>query len=377
MKNVLEILFPYILLLYAFDCITHVNARHVLLSSFWGKKFALKRSGVRLAGLLPVSQTIVAHNLPLYYSQDGVYAVFDGPCANNRIDQAEDLNFIAFDDLQRIEVVGKNLKLNGTGTLKTPSPASARFLAKFLNQLKLAAPAVRKKIIRTHLADAYDLEAVRKTAASGAKSLTVIKVLSCGLFGLAFLELPLLLFSDLFGPIHLYGALICIGLVYLLLLRVVLPTLKKLYWLENDLRSSVILSLVFSPVTAAHVLSYLTKDLYCRFNYLAVAAHFLPRTSFQEIARKELLLVGHYENAVRRPDWRQFWIMKKEMLLGLLTECEISLPEILAAPEKQDQTAAFYCPFCRTEYREKRPVCLDCEMALQEFGREPSGRTVD
>jgi hypothetical protein len=156
-----------------------------------------------------------------------------------------------------------------------------------------------------------------------------------------------------------------------------LPILKKLYRFENDLRSSVIFSLILSPVNAAHVVNYLTKDLYFRFNYLPLAACFLPRTSFLELARKEILLSDHYENEIQRPDWREFWRLKKEMLQGLLDDCDISLPEILDAPERQDQTAAFYCPFCRTEYRQKRPVCLDCEMALKEFGRVPSDRAAD
>ena len=61
------------------------------------------------------------------------------------------------------------------------------------------------------------------------------------------------------------------------------------------------------------------------------------------------------------------WELKKALLLGLLDKCAISLDEILVTPEKQDQTAIFYCPFCSAEYIEKRHNCIDCGLDLIKF----------
>jgi hypothetical protein len=367
MKYVLEVLFPYIFLLYVFDCITYVKARHVLLTSLFGKKFELKGSGIHLAGWLPISRTIISHDLPIYYSRDGIHAVFDTPGSGNRIVKAEDFDFIKYEDLRFIEVEGKNIKFDNTRRIKTPSASSARFQAEFINQLKTSAPAIRRKKIKAHLSDSYDLEAIRKIETAGLKSFTILKILSSFLFVLVLLILPASLFSDLSEYIRLDAVIICMGLTYFPVLAVSLRTLKKLYPAENDLRSYTLSALIFSPINAVHVLSYLSRDLYFRFDYLAIAAYFLPRNSFKELARKEIFLIDRFQKEIEAEDRLKFWRIKKGLLLGLLDKRQIARHEISTPPQKQDQTAGYYCPFCRAEYREKRLNCIDCETALKAF----------
>ena len=370
MKYVLEVIFPYIFLLYVFDCITYVKARHVLLTALIGKRFKLKRSGVHLAGLLPISQTVISHNLPIVYTPDGIYAVFDESHTTGRIDKAEDFKFIKFKDLASVEVQGKNIKFNNTHTIKTPSLPGARFHAEFINKLILLSPADRKEKIQAHLSDSYDLKAIRKIDTANSKLLAVIKILSSYLFGLVFLVLPAALFSNLSGYINLNALVICILLIYFPLLLVSFVSFKKLYPSEKEIRSNALLSIIFAPVNAIHVLGYLTRDLYFRFNYMAIAAYFMPQDSLKELARKESILIDYFEKENDRQDWPEFWRLKKELLQGLLVKCEISPGEISIPPEKQDQTAVYYCPFCMTEYSEKRHHCLDCEIALKEFDTE-------
>ena len=134
------------------------------------------------------------------------------------------------------------------------------------------------------------------------------------------------------------------------------------------------MAVIFSPVNVLHIIAYLTKNLYFRFNYLALAAHFLPGKSFKDIVRKELLLMEHLLNEIDRQDWRVFWMFKKELTYSLLEARSIDPVEISAAPVKQDLSALSYCPYCLTEYSKKRPSCVDCNMALKEFdaGQQPS-----
>jgi len=154
---------------------------------------------------------------------------------------------------------------------------------------------------------------------------------------------------------------------YLLLLAVAFLTLKKLYGSDNDHRTYTLLSIIFSPVNAIHILGYLTKDLFSHFNHLAVAAYFLHRDAFKELAGKEKCLIDYFEKEIERQDWREYWRLKRELLLGLLDKVKISLVEISTPPEKKDPTAVCYCPVCRTEYRQKRSNCVDCEVALKEY----------
>ena len=374
MKYVLEVLFPYILLLYFCDCITYVKSRHVLLTSLFGKKFDLKKSGVRMAGLLPISQAIMSHNLPIHYSRDGIYVARDESGSHTGVEKAEDFTFIKFQDLELIEADGKNIKFNNTHIIKTPSSASARFHAKFLNKIKKRNPADRQEKIKTFLSDSYDLDAIKKFDNSNSTLLTVIKIFSSCLFVLVFLFLPAALFSNLSKFINLSTFLIFTFSIYLLLLLVSFLALKKLYRSEKGFTSYTLLSIIFAPVNAIHVLSYLTKDLYFRFNYLTIAAYYMTRDSFKELARKEMLLIDHLENEIGTQDWLKCWGLKREFLTGLLDRCEISLDEISTPPEKQDHTAHYYCPFCMTEYTEKRHACVDCEMALKAFDAERASK---
>jgi len=367
MKFVLEVLFPYIFLLYVFDCITYVKARHVLLSTLFGSQFVLKGAGIHLAGLLPISQAIIVANLPVFCTRQGIYAVFDREGPPDSLDRANDFNFIGFEELESIEVEGKNIKFNNNHTLAAPSSSSARYHSEFINSLKRLSPAARIKKIKAHLSASYDLAAIGKIAADGSKPFAIIKMLGSFLFVLVFFILPTALYSALSGYFNLNAWAICALFIYLLLLLVTFSTLKKLYKSESNIKSHTLLSLILSPVNAIHALCYLTRDLYCGFNYLAVAAYYLPRNSFKELARKEKVLIDYFGNESDREDWLEFWGLKSKLLRGLLDRCEISLNELLASPEKQDQTAAYYCPFCMTEYREKRHDCIDCRLALREF----------
>ena len=373
MKYVLEVLFPYILLLYFCDCITYVRPRHVLLTSLFGKKFNLKKSGVRLAGLLPGSRAIMTHNLPIHYTRDGIYVGHENYGSPAGIDKAEDFTFIKFQDLELIEADGKSIKFNITHTIKTPSSAGARFHAKFLINLKKTNQADRQEKIKTFLSESCDLDAIKKIDKSSVTLLTVIKIISSCLFVLVFLILPTALFSNLSKFINLNTFLICTLSIYLSLLLMSFLALKKLYRSEKGFTSYTILSIIFAPVNAVHILSYLTKDLYSRFNFLAIAAYFMPRDSFKEIARKEMLLIDYLETQGDKPDWLKYWGLKREHLTGLLDRCEISIDEISTPPEKQDRTAHYYCPFCMTEYTKKRHACVDCDMALKAFDAENKG----
>ena len=317
--------------------------------------------------MLPISQTIISHNLPIYYCRDGIHAVFDEFRLDNRLDKAQDFEFIKFQDLTLIAVEGKNIKFNNTHIIKTPSSPSARFHADFIHKLKILEAEDRIDKIKAYLSGSYDLEAIKKIETSSSKSLAMIKILGSNLFVLVFFILPASLFSNLCKYIHLNALVICIFLTYLLLLLVALLTLKKLYPSEKDYRSYTLQSIIFSPINAIHVLSYLTKDLYVRFNYLALAAYYMPRNSFKELARKEIFQIDYFEHQIGRQDWQEFWRLKKQLLRCLLDQCEVSLQEVSKPPEKQDQTAIYYCPFCMTEYRQKRHNCIDCETALKEF----------
>ena len=73
MKEVLEVLFPYIVLLYAIDGIVFVRNGHMVFYSHFGKRFAFGNPGVKLLELSPVCRTILTPRLPVCFAENGVF----------------------------------------------------------------------------------------------------------------------------------------------------------------------------------------------------------------------------------------------------------------------------------------------------------------
>ena len=376
MHHVLEVLFPYIILLYICDCITYVKTNQVLLTSWFGKKFDIKNPGFRLTGLLPTGQTILSHTPAYYCTPDGIYAVSDKAGFNRGLVQTEDLNFIKFDDLTLIEIEGKNIRLNRRLTINTPSSASARFHVETINKIKKSNHSKRKENIKVSLRDAFDLAAVKKIETSHLKSFSRLKFLSSHLFVMVFLVLPTVLYSNLYKYVNITALVMCIFIIYLLLLVITFVTVRKRYNFDKDHKIYTLLSIILSPVNAMHILGYLTKNLYFRFDFLALAAYFLPPNAFKELVRKEILLIDRLEHKMDRQDWLVVGQLKKELIHGLLDTCDLSMAEIFFPPEKKDQTAISYCPYCLTEYQDGRHNCIDCEMELKQFGNQKKGMWV-
>ena len=73
-----------------------------------------------MLGLLPISRIIGTHDLPLHCTVDGIYVVCSKSYSNCRLYNAEDFDFIRFQDINLIEVEGNNIKLNNKYSILTP-----------------------------------------------------------------------------------------------------------------------------------------------------------------------------------------------------------------------------------------------------------------
>ena len=72
MELVGEIL-PVLVALYLVDSALLVRAGQVLFVSGWGGRFEARGPGLRLPGLLPIAEAVVAASLPLRACADGVF----------------------------------------------------------------------------------------------------------------------------------------------------------------------------------------------------------------------------------------------------------------------------------------------------------------
>lgn len=367
MKYVLEVLFPYIVILYLLDCIIYIKKHHLLITSLFGKKFKIKKAGLYLAGLLPLSETILSHSLPICFTEDGIYIILEKSYSNSEVYKADDYKFIRFQNMNSVENEGKNVKLNTKHIIKTPSQLNARHLVDIINELKDLKLSKRIEKIGFFLSNSYDIQKITELKETYSNSFLPLKILGLYLFFLVFIMLPVVLYSNLYIYFNLYLLVICITATYFIILVMTFGTHKKVYKADKNLMAHTFLSIIFSPVNAIHVINYLTKDLFIRFNYLTIAASTISKNAFKAIVRNEIFLIDYYKNEINNQKWRKFWDLKKSALLELIEKSELSINEILKTPKKQDQTAILYCPACLTEYKKNRDECVDCRIVLNKF----------
>ncbi len=368
LKYILEVLFPYIVIIYLLDCISYIKSHHLLFVSHLGKTFRHKEAGLHLVGLLPVSQAIVSHNLPLCFTSKGVYFVPDGQHHKSGIYETKDFHFIPYKDLTIVEADGKAIKINSKVSIKTPSGAIARHIIGFIKDLKVLRPSKRGEKIQSFLANSVDLQEIKALRIAYSNPIFCLQILSSVLFVYTFIVLPLTLYSELYLYIDLFRLLIIMALNYLLILAMTYFAHKKIYSEKVGHRVYSLLSIILSPFTAIHVLNNLTRDIYARFDYIAVAVELLPSDTFQDLMRKEMYRLIFAKSQEQKGHLVGFWRLKENLLHRLLAETGITVEEILATPKKQDESATSYCPLCGAEYRAEFDRCSDCGVKLLNFG---------
>jgi len=378
MHYVLEVLFPFLVLLYLIDCIAYVRYQHLLFSSHFGRYFKLKKSGLHIIGLLPISEVVISHNLPIFLTSRGFYTRAGKPYTDNVRYTAKGLRFIAYEDVVTIEVDGKVIKVNGEALLKFPTSTNAQQMMSLLRELTYSEVSDRHRKIREFLRERTDLQKLRATR-ENCQLLAYVKMLSSMLFVIVFGILPLALYSKLSLYVNLAVIVyLAIG-VYLLIIISAYIERRELFGTTRSQTLIAMLPTVLSPVTGAHILKDLTKEIFVRFDYIAIAAALLPSQAFHKLMREELLRTAYAKEEKHDEELKELWVTRENVLHNILSETGIEMHELFAIPKKRDPSAVSYCPLCLDEYRYGPTKCIDCEVQLKEYGvsSEQGGRLVE
>jgi len=367
MLELLKVIFPYLIVLYLLDCISYLNKHQFIIGTLIGRRFNLKKNGIHLVGLLPNSQMYLAQNLPAVFTTDGMYYVPFGALNGIGIYRPGDFSFLPYKESGRLEIDEKSLKFNDDIIIKGPSNLYLRKLLGFLRRLASAKPRDRDSIIGNFVSKSYDVDEVKKIRKAGAARLLYLHLATYILFTLVFILTPLTIYSDLYLYINIYILVGYILIVYLFVLFYVGWLNKKLFDPDRGIRRLNFFSLILSPVNSIHASAYITKNLYHAFGLAALAAVFVSKNSFKELARKELFSIKKLQTAESPAGWKEYLEKKEAHLLKTMTAAAVTLDEILAPPEKRDEGAGKYCPICLTEYTRGPSICSDCETDLEDF----------
>jgi hypothetical protein len=368
MRFLLQELFPYIVLLYLVDCLTYVEKDQLLFVSLFKGNFRLKRPGFHLVGLCPLTEAFISDDSPVFLSSRGVHLLTgDNPCERVSY-RAEDFHFLAYQDMTLVEVEGREVKINGNVFCKTSSSIRAGNLMRLIQKLKGMNPSNRPEEIQAFLAEATDLQKIRALRRSPSDSIFYLKSASSVFFTATFIMLPFVLYSKMYAYFNFHLLLIFMGLNYLSILILAFSLQRRIYDAKIGQAIYALLPILLSPVSAIHVVSKLTREMYARFDPHALAAELLPLDSFRGLIRKELYRIRQTKVKDDSGKRIEFLTQKENSLLALLAQHGTSVHELLAPPKKQDETASSYCPFCRVEYRSGFNTCNDCNVSLQEYG---------
>ncbi len=316
-----------------------------------------------MVGLLPVGEAFVSHAIPICLTSRGVYRLPEHSLDNVRY-RVQGLRFLAYEDIANIEADGKVMKVNGDVFIKFPSSTNARQMTEIIRELMRLEPATRHDKIRTFLNETTNLQetcALRENHVLWA----YIKTSSSVLFIFLFVILPLALYSGLSAHMNLFIVVIILVLLYLFTLIMAYVWWKKV--VRAEVSPIIFATSILSPVTTMHIIKNLSKELYTSFDYLAIAAALLPSDAFQSTMRQELLRITYAKEETGNSELMEFWNLRENSLRGLLTQKEIEEQQLLAAPKRQDPSAASYCPFCLSEYMAGTNKCSDCGIPLRNF----------
>lgn len=366
-REILSVLFPYIVILYLTDSIQFIHKAHILFVKYIGKKYYLKKSGLYFSKLSPVGITILSHHIPVYFTTNGLYKINDQKSYDEIICEADDYHFISYENINTVEVDGKEIKLNGEKYIKAPSSMIASIIKDRINGLKIIKPAKRLKRIKKLCKETFDIDQIKSLNRSCSHYIKYIQIFSSFLFFNTFILLPLAIYSNLCLFIHIYLIVIYIIFTYLIILFLTFYAHTKIFKTKIKSRIYALLSMIFLPVSAIHAAHYITADLYADFNYLAVAKLLLPSDIFISIVRKELLLTEQRKGMVDNPDLLDYWGLEEKFITRLIEKSGLTMDSVLAVPRKQDENALCYCPICLAEYITNTGKCSDCRVELKTY----------
>lgn len=366
-REILAVLFPCIVILYFIDSIQYINKTHMLFVNHVGKKYYLKKSGIHISKLSPFGTTILSHNMPVCFTISGLYKINHKESYEKAIYEADDFYFISYQNIDKVEVEGKEVRINGKNCIKAPSSISANIIKDIIYEIKTIKPTKRIKKIQKFFEETLDIERIAALNHSYSNYLINLKIFSAFFFLNTFIILPSILYSNVYLYINIYLVVAYIFLTYITILIMTFFVHRKIYKAEKKQRIYSILSLIFSPVSAMHATNYITTDLYAHFNYLAIAKLLLPLDIFISLVRKELHLIEHRKHMIDNSDWCEYWELRKQSLTNLIKKADYTIKRILEAPSKQDENAICYCPICLTEYISDVGKCRDCGKELEKY----------
>ncbi len=267
MHELIEDVLPFLVAFYLLDGLALVRRYEWLLLAPW-RRFAAAKGGLHLVGLSPLAEAVSAFEVPIRFGRTALHVEARSSAPGG----PPDLEIVPLEGLP-VEVEERRLKL-GELAITLPSAAAAQHLAAIVRDVRDLPPGDRPPRLRAVLKEAVDLGALRGLRSRHQRYQRVLQWLGLGLFLVTFLLLPAGVLSKWergpgLGTVLVAGALLHAGVV-----AVSWTALRHLGFRRGS-AVTTLLPLAFFPPAAAHASVLVFRDLYARFDPVAVAGIFL------------------------------------------------------------------------------------------------------
>jgi hypothetical protein len=247
-------------------------------------------------------------------------------------------------------------------------PTAEALLTRRQDELHPLEPSTPAKWIAATAEDAGDVGALRALRARHLSLAPWIRALACLLFALTFAALPLTLFGPPACRRALGAVLAAMSAAYGALMGLAATALRRCGQDRRAIAAALLPAVMFPPA-AVHALTLVGRDLYARYDPLALAAVLLDRAAFASLARREYHTIAAGRARSAGTPLAEWWALRQATWHSLLESLAVPRDEVLAAPPHTDAAAAAYGPACWTGYRIGFAECGDCGFPLQAFER--------
>jgi len=220
------------------------------------------------------------------------------------------------------------------------------------------------------LAAERDLAAIRERRAMQARYSRRLSVTGALLFATTFGALPMAVYRPHQFPFPAEAVVAAAAALWTVILAVAARALRKTGVARGAVASALAPAFFFPPA-AAHVHSFLWRNLFRGSPALAVASVLLAPEEFRRLARHELRCLDEAERHGAGTPAEGDVRSAREALLGLLSATGSDPREVAADDAPRDAMAAVFCPLCEAEYRAGFVRCTDCGVDLRPFAPTP------
>jgi hypothetical protein len=364
--ELLRLVLPYLGLFYLLDSVKVLWKSHLLFYSHAGALFKVRGSGISLAGLSPLGQSVLSHCQPVCFTESGVY-LYERDCLGQGHVRDGEPAFIPYEEIEAVEAEHTRVRINGNAFYRAPSRLSALHIAGTIKRLKEAPARERLKRLASMPPREFNLNRLQALRQSAEWRFLPVQVFSSVLFACVFCLLPLALYTGLGRFLRIDVLVLGLSMAYVLTVVSSYIAHVKLYRGEQRRGLVSLLLMVLSPVTVVHAVRGLSADAYMRFDYLTISAALLPESEFKKMAFSEMRRILHVFMRAGREDLRRYWSLREQAIQGLLRARGISVHELELKPVKGHADASAYCPCCLAEYRGGFGECSDCGVELRPF----------